>query len=369
MKNIDEIKLRDMGIFDLRNLARDVGVLSPTTQKKEELISKIVQILNGETSPQVPKSRQGRPPKGHENVRVNYKLDIDSLDDEMALFDSYSRGDYRYDEKFDFKNGSGYLKKIKNNYFLFGIGRAFAIKNAILVPFEIVEKYHLKEGDFVKCVYKNSINYNTKIVTKINNLNQLERKVNFEDLNLNFNKSNDKVCDFIDNVYLGDRVVLNVSNLINYANFLDSLSSDCEKKGTTLINLCLDSLPELDVNRQDYFCTLMGDNAKVNMLTCELAIARVMRMVESGAKVVLCINEIMKIAKYQNFFCNAELNAIKDFTLNTISRLYKLAGIYSNGASVTVIGFLKQGRNIEFNDYIVNELENFGCKFIDKNNM
>ena len=61
MKNIDEITMRNMGIFDLRNLARDVGVLSPTTCKKEELIEKILQILSGEKEPQVPKNRQGRP--------------------------------------------------------------------------------------------------------------------------------------------------------------------------------------------------------------------------------------------------------------------------------------------------------------------
>ena len=50
-------------IFELRDIARTIGVYSPTIYKKEELIDKMFRIINGDDKPYVPKSRQGRPPK------------------------------------------------------------------------------------------------------------------------------------------------------------------------------------------------------------------------------------------------------------------------------------------------------------------
>ena len=63
MEIIDEYSMRQASIFELRNMARDMGVNSPTVLKKEELIDKMLKIIKGEEKPQMPKSRQGRPPK------------------------------------------------------------------------------------------------------------------------------------------------------------------------------------------------------------------------------------------------------------------------------------------------------------------
>lgn len=51
----------ELGIFALRNIARKVGVKSPTQLKKRELINSIVKINNGEVEPYVRKTNQGRP--------------------------------------------------------------------------------------------------------------------------------------------------------------------------------------------------------------------------------------------------------------------------------------------------------------------
>lgn len=41
---LDIAEIKGMNIFDLRNLARDCGVDSPTTKRKEELINSIINI-------------------------------------------------------------------------------------------------------------------------------------------------------------------------------------------------------------------------------------------------------------------------------------------------------------------------------------
>ena len=50
-----------MGIYELRNFARVIGVSSPTTKLKPQLIDEITRIQQGTLKPNT-KSRRGRPP-------------------------------------------------------------------------------------------------------------------------------------------------------------------------------------------------------------------------------------------------------------------------------------------------------------------
>ena len=62
-ENILENRLNDLNIYALRELGRRVGVNSPTSKKKDELIKDILSIQNGEKEPVQQKTKQGRPPK------------------------------------------------------------------------------------------------------------------------------------------------------------------------------------------------------------------------------------------------------------------------------------------------------------------
>jgi transcription termination factor Rho len=54
-------ELDDLSLFELRNAAREMGVKSPTTYNKGDLIDKMISISSGEVKPV--KSNRGRPPK------------------------------------------------------------------------------------------------------------------------------------------------------------------------------------------------------------------------------------------------------------------------------------------------------------------
>ena len=56
-----EEDLKKLSVFELRKLARSMGVISPTSKKNNELISEILAIHNGEKTPTF--SKMGRPPK------------------------------------------------------------------------------------------------------------------------------------------------------------------------------------------------------------------------------------------------------------------------------------------------------------------
>ena len=53
--------VRSLGIFELRGLARELGVKSPTTKKREELIDLILEIVSSGEEPMSAGKRKDAP--------------------------------------------------------------------------------------------------------------------------------------------------------------------------------------------------------------------------------------------------------------------------------------------------------------------
>ena len=56
-----ELEVKKLGIFELRGLAREVGVPSPTTKKREELIDSILERISKGKLDEVVITKKGRP--------------------------------------------------------------------------------------------------------------------------------------------------------------------------------------------------------------------------------------------------------------------------------------------------------------------
>lgn len=67
--NDKELLVRDLGIFELRGLARQLGVNSPTTKKREELIDCILKAMEGEEVSENTGKRKGRPFKQLSSIK------------------------------------------------------------------------------------------------------------------------------------------------------------------------------------------------------------------------------------------------------------------------------------------------------------
>ena len=72
-------KYDDLGIFELRAIGREIGVKSPTTYKRDELIKNIENIEKGIIEPYRKTKRQGRPAKN-----INIKV-VGVINDEAKL--------------------------------------------------------------------------------------------------------------------------------------------------------------------------------------------------------------------------------------------------------------------------------------------
>ena len=182
MYKIDEKKLYELSILDLRNVARDIGVVACTTYKKQELIDKILKILNGQLKPEIAKSKQGRPPKKTEKTSINFEdndllrefsnnffnTNGDYLDEDIVfekvrwnLLNSTKKGDAI--DIFDYKRASGYVKIINNKVYIF-INGNLEPQYAISLSKKIIEKVNLRSADYVDFEYKNSEKFNLKVV-------------------------------------------------------------------------------------------------------------------------------------------------------------------------------------------------------------
>ena len=88
MENYD---LEHMGIYDLRQLGRRVGVKSPTTMKKRELITQIKAINSGNVTPY--RATRGRPPLERiEELKTsalqNHTINLETLHKMIVDFES-----------------------------------------------------------------------------------------------------------------------------------------------------------------------------------------------------------------------------------------------------------------------------------------
>jgi len=381
MRQIDEMAMRNASIFELRNVARDVGVLSPTIYKKEELITKIMQIMKGEVKPELPKTRQGRPPKAGNKIFINTdnsfafdgfeekncekQYDVKgfldakqlTLADDSILFNKFN-GEYFED--------SGFLKMDKSGYgFLFKKGYVADPKQAIHVPNSFIKDCNLREGDYVECTCRKMDTQNVKLLTNVENEKDFKERIFFGDLKSVKPKNTfsfDAPLAF--KTQEGSRNVLKVSNLKSYKEML--LGFKKFKEDYSIFCLSLDTLPEDLPFEFDTLYTFIGDSEKKNIFTTELFIERVKRMVEKGKRVIVCVNELMKIVKYQNFINSNSMFDVLNKSFELCLQIMRLASCYDNGGSVTIFALLKQNSSNECYNCLLGELENMNCDVVEK---
>ena len=146
-ENLEKSKLGKLGIYDLRRLAREKGVKSPTTKKRDELIEEIKKLETGEQEPYFKKGG-GRPPKpaifsdigGEDEVDISKENEDDG---ETAI----SEGVLEI-----MPQGYGFLRwecpQLFNRKESAGISKV-----DIYITAQNIKKAGLRAGDIVKCTF------------------------------------------------------------------------------------------------------------------------------------------------------------------------------------------------------------------------
>ena len=185
IERIDELKnstdenrlsvVNNLGIYELRALARFLGVVSPTTKKRDFLVDAILEKLS-QNEPSVPsEQKKGRPYKKLESIDnilmlVNNdakNLNVDkffTFEDVVLLAQEIPVFDYSSDEQ---KDKEGVLRIIKNSIYFIDQNDG----STVFVPVEMVKKFNLENGDYLN-VRASKINgkdqFNSQFISKIN---------------------------------------------------------------------------------------------------------------------------------------------------------------------------------------------------------
>ena len=290
-------QLNELSIFALREVARRTGVASPTSKKKEQLISEILAIKEGKLQPQLTKTRQGRPPKGVNYAMLDYQYvganpQVLSLKQNVETF-----------ENVELSTISGYIELATDSCLLWQFENATQI--AYFVPQQLINNYQLKNGDFLVCeaasamdanVVKEILSINGCPIKKVKNTrkeyfniepiipnkNLIWFNDEFENLNIKYGES----------VYLygtsSNEKTLAVINLLNEINADEKIYlniSVAEKNKMYLSNL---------KNNESFTSKITDDLLSVKR-TINLACERAKRAFEEGKQVVLVIDDVLSV--------------------------------------------------------------------------
>lgn len=365
MNNINHEKIKELGIFELRNLARSLGVKSPTVLKRDELLQEIKLVLSGQKPKYVRTTKQGRPPKSLSNSNelmsiiapVEYDKENHEFVNQVFTFNDSGNEIENEDVGTSFKS---IIKLSADSSYGFAFKNGFneTKDNIILLNKAQIEKYNLKDGDEICGNYILS-NSNALIVCKIislngmvinqnlvrNNFDQMCATTSNKKLNLSIYKNDTEIYKEIDEfapLAKGQRTLL-VSDTENNLNneILTRLSSS--KKANILV-LMIDECPEdyfelLSKNDLEILSNNYNSNNENFSLKMDCKIQNLIRQVENCNDHILFINDIVKLYLYlikTNILLNqtkeqAEINA-ENYLKNLI-----LLGKNCKETSLTVI--------------------------------
>lgn len=91
------MKLKNLCIYELRKLAREIGVKSPTSLKRADLIEKINSIKSGKELPYKRTTKKGRPVK-QLNIKISNNSEIDFLSLFLSIKENNLKGNKQIDE-------------------------------------------------------------------------------------------------------------------------------------------------------------------------------------------------------------------------------------------------------------------------------
>jgi len=318
MVDLTKSSLLKLGIFQLRGIGREIGVKSPTTQRKEDIIEEILAIANGKKEAYVRPNAKGRPPL----ATSKFGLETSEPED-IGLWDFPTTDSLKVasvDDESDII--SGFLV-ITTKGFGF-VQQTFNVdsKTDAYIDANLIKKYNLRSGDILEVVVRQiPPKYITTVVDiiKINNVFKEKYEVNNTFKPIKATTPLGKIKNV--HVFYGERVLIeNDPSLVE--EFYNSVN------GTKfLVNA--NSLPEEFIeNAINASCF---DKPSTRYRTVDIVANRALRMAEAGENVVVCIMDIAFLPI-----------AFMEYSSQTLTE-----SVYTNEALLNLKQLISCGKNIE----------------------
>ncbi len=362
--NEQELLIRELGVFELRGLARDYGVPSPTTKKREELINLILEKLKDENGRKViERKRRGRPykklssigeivsqmtgePGSEEKIKKSITFQqVLAFAQEPVIFEIKDDKKYIY-EGIIRKNGEYYLFFVDNKWIY-------------LVDNDYIEK--LKTGDKILVEAKQMKNEDQYIVSKILKINDINAsEYQIKDIEKGEEVLSNKTIPFGETFITEGRrnAFLSKEDLYENEDF-KNLSKQCKMKEISLMALSLNTSYENQIYFKgcdfENFTSPYGSNNDINFNNVINAINYTQRQIDMGKKCILFIYDLQELLRALDRCFEKDLHhEHAEQTIIIIQKLMSLGKTYSSGESCTLlIGYNEKDTN---DDFIANEI-------------
>lgn len=356
---MEKEQLEKLGIFELRDFARKIGVFNPTVLKKNDLISAIQDVQSGKTKPHISKTRQGRPPKEIGrlvNIFVpDNVLNIPTMQEKRY---EHKEPSYKFYCNMEKPEGvdpilyKGYFELLETSEGLLRkkINSSELENERCFVRFSTINRYNIKEGDEIVC-YAYFISEDRPLlcdeVISINNVAVLDMnsRLDFEELPVCNHTKKVKISDKDFNgieLNYGDTIFCHIDNLDDFINF----SVKFANTNKLLYDKFIFVSPASRVERYDllksfpdelYISSFLS-NLSNQKRTAFMALNRAKRLAEMGKNVCLFISDILEIVTFDSNNPYGELQISKD--------ILSCAKNLENGSLTIMCGFKNSGLSL-----------------------
>lgn len=345
-----EAVIRSLGVFELRGLARELGVPSPTTKKREELIALISEKIKEGHVPETLGQRRGRPFKKLNSlneivngmVSENKKLlDNRNYDNIVNFMQEAKPIIFDCGERID--NFEGFIRCQEDNLYFID----FHSHEKVYIDKQTEGYDLLSIGALVKAQAREisgSNDFWSHTIIEINGqpideFTQVEIDKGKEIINndsIPFGKSEAKV---------GRRNVFSFKEDLYENDDFENLCEYCKTSDYKLLVFSLNTSFENQIlfrnlNMDEPFVTEYGTNPKVSFDKIVDLINYTMYLVERGEKVIVFIPDILEVARtVETLFVSSEPKNL-GYAQETVMVMQKLLGLgraYEQGCSGTLI--------------------------------
>jgi transcription termination factor Rho len=406
MENYTFEQLDAKTIFEVRDIAKEFGVSSPTKLKKGELIDIILKITSKEISAPEPPKR-GRPPK-----EVYTKIEPPQVTNQILAENDYNTND-KYDTRPNFKpiyrNGGGYFNESdevlreasmtqERSGFLeinpdgYGFLR---VKNGEIndmdayVPAPKIKQYGLRRGDFVTADCKTMQEGKPPAVVKVSSINGTDialigRRPNFDELvaiypderlrleSLGKPREYATRCiDLVSPIGKGQRGVIVSPPKAGKTTLLKMIANSISENypEVVLLVLLIDERPEevTDMQRSikgEVVYSTFDELPEHHTKTAEMLLERAKRMVETGKDVVILMDSLTRLARAYNLTIPPTGRSLSGGiglgALHAPKRFFGSARKIEDGGSLTIIATALVDTGSRMDDVIYEEFKGTG---------
>lgn len=370
MEKFSREQLDAKSIFEMRDLAKELGVPSPTKMKKGELVDLVFNITNGiETAPEAP--RRGRPKKD-DYARQNEPEDDARAD--KPYFQPFSRPQgYVGDRTLTLSDNiekdqtrEGFLEINPDGYGFLRVKNCEFSEMDAYVPVQKIKQHGLRKGDYVKAGCKVVQEGKPPAVVNVMSINGIPahlvgKRANFDDLvpiypderlrlenAINPREYATRCIDLVAPIGKGQRGIIVSPPKAGKTTLLKMIANSISINypDVILLVLLIDERPEevTDMQRNikgEVVYSTFDELPEHHTKTAEMLLDRAKRMVESGKDVVVLLDSLTRLARAYNLTIpptgRSLSGGIDPGALHSPKRFFGSARNIEGGGSLTII--------------------------------